>query len=389
MTTAILSPGQTPVDLELAPHVRAAAGGDTHAFERLVNASSNAVAAIALAICRDVAASEDVAQEVYLVAWRRLKELRNPASFLPWVRQIARYTAQTWVRGQRLRRASRGGRLDDPDALLDRAVDPRPGAEATLLDGERDRLVREALDALPEESREVLTLYYREGRSSRQVARLLGLSDAAVRQRLSRARRTLKEEVLDHFAVTAGATAPGVAFTAAVMTTIAAPTLASAATGVAGAAGAVGSSLGWKILLAIGGAGAGAAAAIGGVVVGLRRDFRDAVDAEERRQLRSLRRIAVVTVLLCGGAWMVEPLNRHWLGPVAIFLTLLTSIGILYLVWLPRLLRRRFWIETGGDRAEVQRRLRRRRWCAWLGFLAGALSGGAGLMGGLVKNGLL
>ncbi len=72
-----------------------------------------------------------------------------------------------------------------------------------------------------------------------------------------------------------------------------------------------------------------------------------------------------------------------------IFLTLLTSLGLLYLVWLPRLLRRRFWIETEGDAIEVQRRLRRRRWCAWIGFLAGALSGGAGLVWGLVKNGLL
>ena len=384
MNAAVVSSAGTAADLELVPFVRAAARGDARAFERLVVASRNAVASIALAICRDLAASEDVAQEVYLVAWRRLKELRNPASFLPWVRQITRYTAQTWVRDQRLRRPPR--EMDDTDALLARAADPRPGVESQLLENERDRLVRQALDALPEESREVLTLYYREGRSSQQVARLLGLSDAAVRKRLSRARGTLREEVRQAFAETARATAPGIAFTAAVMATIATPTIASAA---AGAAGAATTSLGWKVLFAIGGAGAGATAAIAGVIGGLRRDFRDAVDEEERRQLRWIRRLAIVTVLMCGGAWMIEPLNRHWAGPVAIFLTLLTSIGLLYMVWLPRLLRRRFLIETGGDQEEVRRRMRKRWWCAWAGFLAGALSGGAGLVWGLLNSGLL
>jgi RNA polymerase sigma factor (sigma-70 family) len=381
MTTATF---HAPADLELAPFVRAAAEGDEGAFRHLVERSGNAVTAIALAICRDVAASEDVAQEVYLVAWRRLQELRNPASFLPWLRQITRYTAQTWVRNQRNQR--RQINPGDTEEHIARAVDPRPGVDHEMLDTERDRLVRRALDALPEESREVLTLFYREGRSSPQVGHLLGLSDAAVRKRLSRARRSLRAEVLESFASAARATAPGIAFTTAVMTSIAAPTLASAAVGAAGAAG---TSLGWKILLTLGGISAGAAAAIGGVVAGLRNDFRDAIDEEERRQLRQLRRIAIVTVLLCGGAWMLEPLNRHWAGPVTIFATLLTSLGILYLVWLPRLLERRFRLQTGGDEAEIRRRLRKRQWCAWIGFLAGALSGGGGMVWGLVKSGLV
>ena len=72
--------------------VNAAANGDAQAFTRLVEASRQAVTSIALAICRDVATSEDIAQEAYLVAWRRLPELQNPTSFLPWIRQITRYS---------------------------------------------------------------------------------------------------------------------------------------------------------------------------------------------------------------------------------------------------------------------------------------------------------
>ena len=66
----------------------AAARGDAHAYGRIVAASQNAVTAVALAITRDVPASEDIAQEAFLSAWTHLPRLQNPASFLPWLRQI-------------------------------------------------------------------------------------------------------------------------------------------------------------------------------------------------------------------------------------------------------------------------------------------------------------
>ena len=70
--------------------VSAAAGGDRDAFARLVDETRGLVASIALAILRDVDVSRDVAQDVLLVAWRDLRKLREPASFLPWLRQITR-----------------------------------------------------------------------------------------------------------------------------------------------------------------------------------------------------------------------------------------------------------------------------------------------------------
>jgi hypothetical protein len=117
----------------------------------------------------------------------------------------------------------------EADDLMAAAADPRPGAGEILLADEEKRLLAEALEALSDESREVVTLYYREGRSVRQVADLLGLREEAVKQRLTRARSRLRREMLDRLGETLQRTAPGAAFTAGLMTSLALGAPASAA----------------------------------------------------------------------------------------------------------------------------------------------------------------
>jgi len=67
-------------------HYPAAARGDRDAYGRIVAGCQSTVTSIALAIVRDVPASEDIAQEAFLSAWQHLRKLHNPASFLPWLR---------------------------------------------------------------------------------------------------------------------------------------------------------------------------------------------------------------------------------------------------------------------------------------------------------------
>ena len=82
-----------PLALSLAVHVPAAARGDRDAFASLVDGTRSVVSAIALAIVRDAELARDVAQEVFLSAWRDLGNLRDPVSFLPWLRQLTRHRA--------------------------------------------------------------------------------------------------------------------------------------------------------------------------------------------------------------------------------------------------------------------------------------------------------
>lgn len=238
------------LDLMLQRELPVAAAGCQQAYCRIVRACQNTVTAIALAITRDIAASEDIAQEAFLRAWQRLAQLHQPASFLPWLRQITRNLARDWLRANRHRALSG----EAADLAIAMAADPAPSPADQLLQVEEEIAALDIISALPEESRETLLLFYREGQSSRQVASLLGLSDAAVRKRLSRARASVRGELLRRFGEFARGSAPSVAFATAVTsaTLLAAPGTASAAivlTGMGGAgklgvSGLTGSALG-------------------------------------------------------------------------------------------------------------------------------------------------
>lgn len=363
--------------LELAPDVTAAARGDQQAFARLVDATASTVTSITLAILRDVEDSRDVAQEVYLMAWRDLHRVRDPTSFLPWLRQVTRNRAH-----QALRARVRHRRRHEIDAepLLAAAADPRPGAAAQLIAAEEKVAVDRALAALPPSTREVVVLYYWEGRSTAQVALLLDLSEAAVRQRLSRARSRLRDilsDVLER-------TAPGTAFTAAVMAAIAplaVPAAASAA--VISAAGKTAPAGTGSVLLpglaGAGGAGAlsGLAGALAGVVWGTRELLHRARDGEERRgvlRVALLQIAGVVVFIVAIALWPTPAAATVGFGILA------SCLYIAHFVWLPRVVRRRLEAELEEDPVGASAEHRKRRRLAILGFAIGLLLGGGAIL---------
>ena len=248
------------IDALIQLELPAARNGDQAAYGRIVVACQNAVTAVALAITRDVEASEDIAQEAFINAWKHLEKLNSPDSFLPWLRQIARNLAR-----DHLQRNSHRP-LDGVHAELAMAVaaDPGPQPIQRLLEDEREATAAELIAALPEDTRETLLLYYREGQRSQQVADLLGITDAAVRKRLSRARQSIRDDLLRRFGEFASTSAPGAAFTGAVAVAVASVSSpASAATLAAGATG-VGGTLMGKGLAGLFGAGS----VLGGALAG-------------------------------------------------------------------------------------------------------------------------
>ncbi len=248
-------------DATIRDALPAARAGDADAYGRIVTACQNTVTAVALAITRDAQASEDVAQEAFLNAWQHLDRLHNPDSFLPWVRQIARNLARDHLR----RHGDRP--LDGPNAELAMAMaaDPGPQPMHLVLDGEREAAAAELIAALPEDSREALVLFYREGQSSQQVALLLGITDAAVRKRLSRARQQVRDDLLRRFGEFARDSAPGAAFTTVVVGGLGvAAKPASAAAAVVG--GTAGAGIAGKALALLGGGSGMAAGTLGGSV---------------------------------------------------------------------------------------------------------------------------
>lgn len=267
----------TPLNPVLENDFFAARRGDRDAFARLVGATQRTVASIALAVTRDLPLSEDIAQETYLEAWQRLSTLQQPASLLPWLRQVTRNRAIDHVR----RRRHDASPVALSEARLLDVAQGGPGPEASLVERQQAELLAQALDALPDESREVLVLFYREGQSSRHVAALLGLSDGAVRKRLQRAREVLQAGVLAQVGEVARNSAPGLAFATLVVAALG-PAKAGAAT-VATSTGTA--TAGKWVLGALGSALAALALVLGAVFWEVRHYVTRARNPLERREL--------------------------------------------------------------------------------------------------------
>lgn len=390
MSAVIAFPAHTPERLRALLHAELprAAAGDRAAYAAIVRASQSTVASIALAITRDHASSEDIAQDAFLRAWQGLGELRNPDSFLPWLRQITRNLARDHLRARGLREPPPGL---DVDAVLAAAADPDPDPAGRAVAEEETEVAAAVLDALPEEAREVLLLFYREGQSSRQVAHLLGLSDAAVRKRLQRAREAVRVGLLEQLGRYAHATAPGAAFTAAVSgaLTLAAPGAASAAS-IAGASGMTAAGQG-GLKLAIAAFGPTVLGLVGsllGIGIGHRQAMRAALDAEERHVVtRACVWMAAASLGFALAVPAVLLLVRGWLP-----LALLGAAFFGVLVWqsgvvLGRVRARRHAMLLARGDAALQAQVRRERRLAHLGLGLGMVLGLGGLVAGIMLSG--
>jgi RNA polymerase sigma factor (sigma-70 family) len=365
-------------------HYPAAVRGDRDAYGRIVAGCQSTVTSIALAIVRDVPTSEDIAQEAFLSAWQNLRKLTNPASFLPWLRQITRNLARDHLRSQMHRRAPAG----DIEAVLAAVADPHPGPPERLAHAQEEAAAADVIDRLPEESREVLLLYYREGQSSRQVASLLGLQDAAVRKRLSRARQLVREELLQRLGEFARATAPGAGFTAAVATLLmtSAPPAAAAATLGMGALGAANGAAKLGVG-ALGGAVAGIAGGLMGVWFGTQKLLADPFDERERRGVIAYGVFTSALTIAFGVGITLLAKVPGWIPHLA------TSVGFaLGMVfacswWLPRILARRMAHERSVDPVGAAARQRRGRMLGLLGATAGLGFATFGVLLGLYLSG--
>jgi len=375
------------LDAMLHQELPAARRGDTAAYGRIVSGCQNTVTAIALAITRDVTASEDIAQDAFLRAWQRLDRLKNHDSFLPWLRQITRNLARDHLR------ARRHGPMTGEDAELAIAIaaDPAPEPAERLLITEQETVAADIIAALPEDSRETLLLYYREGQSSQQVALLLGLSDAAVRKRLSRARETVRSELLARFGEFARGSAPAAGFALVVtgaLTVAAPPAAAATMLTVSGTVGA--KSLAKVLLGAMGGAGIGIAGGMIGIWWGLKRNLRGAIDARERAELKrssmitGATTIGFVLAMLAYARW-----GHGWALPALLAVVMFAIVCHQSMVVEPRIKARRHALEAQRDPVAAARCRRRERVLAWTGCIVGMACGGGGLVYGLIASGRL
>jgi RNA polymerase sigma-70 factor, ECF subfamily len=163
--------------------VRQAQQGDRVAFERLYRDNERKVFGLCFRLSSDPALAEELTQEVFVRAWRKLSSFRGDSAFSSWLYPLTVNVALS-ERRSRKRRDARIVATEDP-ASLERA--PRTPAPEAGFDLEK------AMAALPPGARAVFVLHDVEGRTHEEIASLLGLAAGTSKAQLHRARRLLRE----------------------------------------------------------------------------------------------------------------------------------------------------------------------------------------------------
>lgn len=174
--------------------VRAAAGGDTEAFERLVRTYENKIYSLAFRMCGSSEEASDIAQEAFLAAWRGLPAFRGESGFATWLYRLTSNAAIDYLRRQKKQRGDMS--LDDEELGLD-AVDTGPGPQDAAEQTEVQSAVAEGLRQLGEGHRQVLVLREIQGLSYEEIADVLQVDLGTVKSRISRARSALRKILLD------------------------------------------------------------------------------------------------------------------------------------------------------------------------------------------------
>jgi RNA polymerase sigma-70 factor (ECF subfamily) len=165
--------------------------GQTALFEVLMRRYNERLYRTARAILKDEHEAEDVMQQAYVNAYSHLRQFDGRSKFSTWLTRIAVHEA--------LARARRRGRYMtmDPEHPSPPAHDARPDPERLAIARELGTLMESAIDRLPDGAREVFMLRQIEGMRTEEVAEALGVSEAVVKTRLSRARGALRRDLLD------------------------------------------------------------------------------------------------------------------------------------------------------------------------------------------------
>jgi RNA polymerase sigma-70 factor (ECF subfamily) len=180
--------------------VRQAAAGDRAAMERLLIRAQEAAYRFSFLVCGHAEDAEDVMQDALLKTYRHVSQIKDPEAFRTWL--------YTTVRNTCLMKRRR--HVDEPKRLVSieggepdregkvRAIDvegrERP-ADQRMIDAWVGGRLRRALQALPPPYRMLVMLREMEGLSTRETARVAGISEANVKTRLHRARTMLRREL--------------------------------------------------------------------------------------------------------------------------------------------------------------------------------------------------
>jgi RNA polymerase sigma factor (sigma-70 family) len=268
--------------------------GNRDAFGKIVSRYQSLICSLAYSATGSLGQSEDLAQETFIIAWKRLGHLRERAKLRAWLCGIARNRINNFLR----REGREPIRMAEPLDSLPESPSPGPLPADQTISNEEQAILWRSLERIPEIYREPLILFYREHQSIEAVALHLDLTEDTVKQRLSRGRKLLQEQVLAFVEGALERTNPGPAFTLGVLAALPALTISAkaAALGVAAAKGAA--TVKAAGVAGLFGAISSPLLAISGNYASYRMSLDEAQSDEERGHVKRMFRNSLVTSLV-------------------------------------------------------------------------------------------
>ena len=172
--------------------IRRILSGDDAAFTTLVGKYQKSVHALAWRKIGDFHFAEEITQDTFLQAYKKLATLRNPNQFAGWLYVIATNLCNRWLQKKKLSTQSLEGTsvAEIENASYKRYVSEQHEADNTE---HRHEIVKKLLQRLPESERTVVTLHYLGEMTAKEIGKFLGVSVNTINSRLRRAKKRLQQ----------------------------------------------------------------------------------------------------------------------------------------------------------------------------------------------------
>jgi RNA polymerase sigma-70 factor (ECF subfamily) len=164
--------------------------GDTSAFGYFVDTYQDMAVTIAFRVCGNKQDAEDIVQNAFVKAFHNLHTFRSDSKFSTWFYRIVYNTAITETRGNvhntefvDYKQIDMNDSYSDMDTM------------AQIEENERKELINKAMDRIPKDEAVILTLYYLEDNSVKDIVQITGLTDANIKVKLHRARKRFADTI--------------------------------------------------------------------------------------------------------------------------------------------------------------------------------------------------
>ncbi len=186
--------------------------GDAQAFGQLVECYQSLICSITYSGTGNLQYSEDIAQETFIIAWKKLSDLRDKTKFRQWLCGIARNLLKNFYR------QSKGS--DISDHVIDQPIDAFDSPRNRAISREEEDILWRELEKIPETYREPLVLFYRQHQSIKSVSAALDINQETTKKRLERGRKLLQQQMIAFVEQTLENSNPSSAFSMLILSAI-------------------------------------------------------------------------------------------------------------------------------------------------------------------------